>query len=160
MQASIEDAYGNVVTTASGKVSVAFANNPTGATLGGTLTVTASQGVASFTNLTINKTGSGYTLRVSSSGLTSATSNPINVTKTGQTASTLSAPAGNPATDLSLAPLVLDSPDLWDGLGFKKRLTVDLMKLVRLWQGSGSGSSAGLLPSRPDPTRSESGWTA
>ena len=66
MQASIEDAYGNVVTTASGNVSVAFASNPTGATLGGTLTVTASAGVASFTNLTINKTGSGYTLRVSS----------------------------------------------------------------------------------------------
>ena len=48
LQASIEDAYGNVVTTATGTVSVAFANNPTGATLGGTLSVTASQGVASF----------------------------------------------------------------------------------------------------------------
>ena len=44
MQASIEDAYGNVVTTASGTVSVAFANNPTGATLGGTLSVTAQPG--------------------------------------------------------------------------------------------------------------------
>jgi uncharacterized delta-60 repeat protein len=31
------------------------------------------------------------------------------------------APAGSPTTDLSLAPLVLDSPDLWDGLRFKKR---------------------------------------
>jgi hypothetical protein len=120
MQASIEDAYGNVVTTASGTVSVAFANNPTGATLGGTLTVTTSGGVASFTNLMINKTGSGYTLQVSSSGLTSATSNPINVTKKGSSPSTPLAPAGNPATDLLLAPLVLDSPDLWDGLSFKK----------------------------------------
>jgi hypothetical protein len=119
--ASIEDAYGNVLTTASGTVSVAFASNPTGATLGGTTSVTTSQGVASLTNLTINKTGSGYTLQVSSSGLTSATSNPINVTKNGQSASVLSAPAGSPAPDLSLAPLVLDSPDLWDGLGFKKR---------------------------------------
>ena len=121
LKASIEDAYGNVVTTASGPVSVAFASNPTGATLSGTLTVSASQGVANFTNLTINKVGSGYTLRVTGSGLTSATSNPIGVTKTGQTASVLSAPIGNPATDLSMAPLVLDSPDLWDGLGFKKR---------------------------------------
>ena len=83
--------------------------------------MTASQGVASFTNLTINKIGSGYTLQVSSSGLTSATSNPINVTKNGKAPSTLLAPAGSPATDLSLAPLVLDSPDLWDGLRFKKR---------------------------------------
>jgi virginiamycin B lyase len=120
LKASIEDAYGNVVTTASGTVSAAFANNPTGATLGGALTVTASQGVASFTNLTINKTGSGYTLLVSSSGLASATSNPINVTKNGMASSTLSAPTGSLSTDLSLAPLVLDSPDLWDGLGFKR----------------------------------------
>ena len=121
MKASIEDMYGNVVTTASGAVSVAFASNPTGATLGGTTSVTTSQGVASFTNLTINKIGSGYTLQVSSSGLTSATSNPINVTKNGHAATSLLAPAGNPATDLSLAPLVLDSPDLWDGLRFKNR---------------------------------------
>jgi hypothetical protein len=112
-----------VVTTASGTVSVAFANNPTGATLGGTRTVTTSQGVASFTNLTINKIGTGYTLRVSSSGLTSATSNPINVTQNGKAPSTLlaSPPSGTTAADLSLAPLVLDSPDLWDGLRFKKR---------------------------------------
>src|SRR5262249_36552997 len=89
LQASIGDVYGNVVTTASGTVSVAFANNPTGATLGGTLSVTTSQGVASFTNLTINQIGSGYTLGISSSGLTSATSNPINVTKNGHAASTL-----------------------------------------------------------------------
>jgi hypothetical protein len=121
LQASIEDAYGNLVTTASGTVSVAFASNPTGATLGGTLTVTASQGVASFTNLTINKVGSGYTLRVSSSGLTSTVSNYINVTKSGKTPMPLSSPAGVAAPDLALAPLVLDSPDLWDGLGHKKR---------------------------------------
>ena len=34
LQASIEDQYGNVVTTATNTVSVAFANNPTGATAG------------------------------------------------------------------------------------------------------------------------------
>jgi hypothetical protein len=77
--------------------------------------------VASFTNLSINKVGSGYTLQVSSSGLTSATSNPINVTKTGKAPSTLLIPAENSATQLPMAPLVLDSPDLWDGLRFKKR---------------------------------------
>ena len=82
----------------------------------------ASQGVASFTNLTINMIGSGYTLQVSSSpALTLPVSSPINVTKNGKTASTLFAPAGSPATALSLAPLVFDSPDLWDGLRFKKR---------------------------------------
>jgi hypothetical protein len=122
MKASIEDTYGNVVTTDSTTVvSVGFANNPTGATLGGTKSVTVSQGVASFTNLTINKTGSGYTLQVTSTGLPSATSNPINVSQNGKAPVRLLPPAGSPSPDLSLAPLVLDSPDLWDGLRFKKR---------------------------------------
>jgi hypothetical protein len=80
--------------------------------------------VASFNNLTINNLGSSYTLRVSSSSLIPATSNPINVTQNGKAPSTLlaSAPAASPAPDLSLAPLVLDSPDLWDGPRFKNRL--------------------------------------
>jgi hypothetical protein len=103
LKASVEDAYGNVVTTDSGTVSVAFASNPTGATLGGTLSVTANQGVASFTNLTINKTGSGYTLRVVRSGLTSATSNPINVTKNGMTSALaiIPNPGASPASTIA-----------------------------------------------------------
>jgi hypothetical protein len=121
MTAAIEDAYGNVVTTASKTVSVAFANNPAGATLGGTLSVAASQGVASFANLTINKVGTGYTLRVSSSGLASSTSNAINVTKNGNAPSGLSVPAANAVAEFALAPLVLDSPDLWDGGRSKRR---------------------------------------
>jgi streptogramin lyase len=122
LKASIEDTYGNVVTTASGTVSVAFASNPTGATLGGTLSVTASQGVASFTNLTINKVGSGDMLRVSSSGLSAAVSTFINVTRSGKTPTPLSPPAWVAAPGLALAPLVLDSPDLWDGVRPRKRL--------------------------------------
>jgi hypothetical protein len=119
-QASIEDQYGNVVTTATNTVKVAFANNPTGATLGGALSVTASQGVATFSGLTINKTGVGYTLQVSSSSLSSAVTSAISVTKTGKSPSSLSAPAGTTAPDPLLAPLVLDSPDLHESLKLKK----------------------------------------
>jgi virginiamycin B lyase len=121
MQASIEDQYGNVVNTANNTVSVAFASNPPGATLGGTLSVSASQGVATFSNLVINKTGSGYSLKVSSSGLSSAVTNAINVTKNGMSGG-VAAPSATATTtpDSFLAPLVLDSPDLWGGLRFKK----------------------------------------
>jgi len=120
LQASIEDQYGNVVTTANSSVSVAFANNPTGAALGGALTVTASQGIAAFSGLTINQVGSGYTLRVTSSGLSSAVTNAINVTKSGKSSASVAQGGGN-VPDPFLAPLVLDSPDLWDGLRFKSR---------------------------------------
>jgi hypothetical protein len=119
-QASIEDQYGNVVTTATNTVKVAFARNPAGAILGGTLSVTASQGVASFSGLTISKVGNGYTLQVTSNGLSSAVTNAINVTKTGNSGA-IAAPVGGSTPDPLLAPLVLDSPDLWDGLGLYRR---------------------------------------
>jgi virginiamycin B lyase len=119
-QASIEDQYGNVVPSATNTVKVAFAKNPTGAALGGTLSVTASQGVATFAGLTINKTGSGYTFQVTSNGLSSAVTNAINVTKNGAS-SAIAAPGGSTTPSPLLAPLVLDSPDLWDGLRFEKR---------------------------------------
>ncbi|MFI5456839.1 MAG: hypothetical protein ACHRXM_15450 [Isosphaerales bacterium] len=120
LQAYIEDQYGNMVTTAANTVSVAFANNPAGATLGGTLSVTASQGVATFSGLTINKVGNGYTLQVSSSGLSSAVTSAINVTKNGMS-NAIVAPAATGAPDPLLAPPVLDSPDLLDSVGLKKR---------------------------------------
>jgi streptogramin lyase len=122
LQAAIEDAYGNVETSASNTVKVAMANNPTGAKLGGTLSLKATNGVSTFSGLTINKVGTGYTLQVSSSGLSSATTGPIAVTNTAaiilpSTGTT----AGAIAPDPFLAPLVLDSPDFLDSLGLKKR---------------------------------------
>ena len=48
---------------------MALANNPSGATLGGTLTVTAQDGVADFSDLTLNEAGTGYTLDVSGVGV-------------------------------------------------------------------------------------------
>jgi len=83
--------------------------------------VKASKGVAAFSGLTLTKVGTGYTLAVSSSGLTGATTSPITVTKTGADI-VLSGPGGTSAPDPLLAPLVLDSPDLWAGLGLKKRV--------------------------------------
>ena len=61
-------------------MSVALANNPTGAMLGGTLTPPASNGIAIFSGLTLTKATAGYTLGVSSSGLSSATSSAVTVT--------------------------------------------------------------------------------
>ncbi len=78
-----EDQYGNLATTFGGSVAVALLNNPGGATLGGTLALTAQGGVATFSGLTLNEVGTGYTLQVSSTGLTAATTQPFNVTAVG-----------------------------------------------------------------------------
>ncbi len=60
---SVEDAYNNVVTDYSGSVKVILSTNPGSAKLGGTTTVTVSQGVATFTDLTIDKVDAGYKLQ-------------------------------------------------------------------------------------------------
>jgi uncharacterized delta-60 repeat protein len=119
LSAAIEDAYGNVETSASSTVKVAMDNNPGGAKLGGTLSVKASKGVATFSGLTLNKVGTGYTLELTSSGLTSVVTIPITVTKTSPNVA-LSPPAAAP--DVLLAPLVLDTVELPGSLGLKKRL--------------------------------------
>jgi hypothetical protein len=70
-----EDANGNPVPGFSGPVTLALDNNPSNATLGGTLTVNAINGVADFSDLTLNKVGPlqtnspGYTLQATATGL-------------------------------------------------------------------------------------------
>ena len=74
-----EDSSGNVDTSFDGSVAVALASNPGGATLGGTLNVTAQSGVATFSGLTLDQVGAGYTLQLSSNGLTAGTTSPFDV---------------------------------------------------------------------------------
>lgn len=68
------DVDGNVVTTFTGTISLGLLNNPNGATLAGTTTIAAVNGVATFANLALNAAGSGYALKASSVALTEATS--------------------------------------------------------------------------------------
>jgi hypothetical protein len=59
-----------------------MANNPggAGASLGGTQTVSAVNGVATFSGLTLSTAGAGYVLVITSNGLTQALTAPITVT--------------------------------------------------------------------------------
>ena len=81
---TVESSNGLIDTSFNGSVSLALATNPGGATLGGTLTVTAQNGLATFTGLTLNKVGAGYTLQATSNGLTAATTHSITVTASTQ----------------------------------------------------------------------------
>ena len=64
-----ENASGAVVVADFSNVTVAIASGPAGATLGGTTTVTAQNGVATFSNLTLSAPGA-YTLTVVDGPLT------------------------------------------------------------------------------------------
>ena len=77
---SIEDAFGNVVTSATNQITVSIQNNPSSGILGGTTAVNAAGGVSAFSNLTIDKAGAGYTLAAASTGLTGSVSSAFSVT--------------------------------------------------------------------------------
>ncbi len=78
----IVDASDHVVTSSGAPVTVAVGNNPGRATLGGTTTVGAVDGVATFSDLTLNQPGNGYTLTASSPRIKGATSSAFDETTT------------------------------------------------------------------------------
>jgi hypothetical protein len=81
VQVCVQDGVGNTVTTATNNITLTIGTNPGGATLGGTLTVAATNGTgcATFSNLTLSTAGTGYTLTASATSLTGATSNAFNI---------------------------------------------------------------------------------
>src|SRR5207248_2613246 len=97
VQVAIQDASGSTVTPATASMTVALGTKPSGASLFGTVTVVAVNGVATFSTLSVNDVGTGYTLTASASGLTGATSASFNVTPCAAT---------TPATLLVCGPAV------------------------------------------------------
>jgi hypothetical protein len=78
VQVELQDAFGNRCPS-NATVALAFANNPSAATLIGAAPESAVDGVASFGDLTIVRTGAGYTLQASSSGFAPVTSEGFDV---------------------------------------------------------------------------------
>jgi hypothetical protein len=78
----LEDSTGAVVTTDDTAVTLSIAAGPAGATLGGTLTVKAVEGVAKFAGITPSTAGT-YVLTASDASLTPATSAAFAVTPAG-----------------------------------------------------------------------------
>ncbi len=77
---SLDYLTGLVDTTYHGTVTLALATSrSTGATLGGTLTATAQNGVATFTGLTLNQVGTGYRLMAYTDPLTTTLTIPLTV---------------------------------------------------------------------------------
>jgi hypothetical protein len=79
VEVGIEDALGNLVTTATNSVDLRIGFNPSNGSLGGTTTLNAASGVATFSDLTVDQPGTGYTLVAGSGSLTAPTSPAFNV---------------------------------------------------------------------------------
>lgn len=103
---AVQDAAGNIVTSATTSIAISLGTNISGAALGGTTTVAAVAGIATFSNLSVNKSGTGYTLVAAATGLTSATSNAFTATVAAAIATQLafSAQPSNAAVGATMAP--------------------------------------------------------
>jgi hypothetical protein len=82
VQVTIQDSFGNRVTSATDNVTLALASRPGGGVLSGTRSVASVAGIASFTGLSIDEGGDGYSLAASSGSLTGAVSGSFNVSST------------------------------------------------------------------------------
>lgn len=79
-QVAAQDSAGVTDTVFTGTVTIGLGSHPDGATLTGTLTVTAVRGgVATFGDLRIDRAGSGYTFTASAISLIGATSTSFTV---------------------------------------------------------------------------------
>ena len=79
VQVSVLDASANLVPGAGNAVTLSLGPNSGGASLSGSVTGNAVDGVATFSDLTVSKAGTDYTLIASAAGLTAATSTPFDV---------------------------------------------------------------------------------
>jgi uncharacterized repeat protein (TIGR03803 family) len=81
VKATAEDANGNPVPNFSGPVTIGLDPMQSGV-LGGTLTVSAVNGVADFPDLSVNMVGAGYRLKATADGLSSMDTTPFTVALT------------------------------------------------------------------------------
>lgn len=82
---TVQDNFGNTVTSSTASIGVAIGTNPSSGVLAGTTNRSAVAGIAAFGDLTVAQAGTGYTLSATSTGLTAATSTAFNVIATGGT---------------------------------------------------------------------------
>jgi hypothetical protein len=135
------DQAGTAIPDETGAVTVAFGDNPAGATLAGTLTENAIAGVATFPDLSVALTGVGFTL-VATADQLNATSNTFSITpgagsRAAFSVSPTSVTAGSP-----IIPAVQVS--LLDPNGKVLPFATDLVTL-NLGQNAGGGTLLGVL---------------
>ena len=81
IEVEIQDAFGNR-TPDTDTITLAINNNPGGAALSGTTSVSAATGVATFSDINLDQVADGYTLSATAAGLTLGVSSAFNIIAT------------------------------------------------------------------------------
>ncbi len=80
VRVALVDRFGNIDTFNTSSVTLALVGGPTGASLGGTITVKAIDGIATFSDLSVSVAGQGYQLRATSGTLPPVSSTAFTIT--------------------------------------------------------------------------------
>jgi uncharacterized repeat protein (TIGR03803 family) len=112
---SLENDLGVVDATNQGTVTLSLASGPGLATVGGTLSVAAVNGVATFPGLTFDTAGA-YTLTASSAGLTSDTTNSITVVPAAASQLAVSQQPTAAVAGQAIGPVIVDVEDAFGNL--------------------------------------------
>lgn len=134
------DAFGNLVPSFTGSVTVALLANPGGATLSGLQAVAAVTGQATFADLTLDRPGVGYTLVSSASGLAPDTSVVFEVRANVPTQLVFVVQPSNATAGVAIAPAVQVA--LKDALGNTVTTATDSIA-VAIGSNPGSGTLSG-----------------
>ena len=139
MRVTVEDTYGNTVTTDNATaVTLGLDTNPSNGTLGGTVTQVASGGVATFADLSLDDAASGYALAATSSpSYGTVTSDPFDVATGPATQLVFSGEPTDTAQGATVAPAVEITVE--DAAG--NVVTTDNSTTVTLALGSNPGAS-------------------
>ncbi len=114
VRVQIQDVEGNLHTGSTAEVTLTLGSNPGSATLAGTTTVVAVNGVATFTDLSLDRTARGYMLQASTAALPSVMSPAFEVTTEAPSRLVF---RGMPATLAAGASLAAIEVELQDGQG-------------------------------------------
>ncbi len=105
IQVAVQDATGATVTSSTASVTLVLEPTASGATLGGTRTVAAVNGVATFAGLSVTKAGTGYSLRATAANLADGTSTAFAVNPGPATQLAITTqPGGSASSGSPLAP--------------------------------------------------------
>ncbi|MCA9794306.1 MAG: hypothetical protein KC910_21010, partial [Candidatus Eremiobacteraeota bacterium] len=132
----IRDINNIIVPDATNPVTLTLSNAP-GATLMGTTTVNAVNGVATFTGLSVDIVGMGYTLNASSPGLTGASSSTFNVTPAAASAVLVTAQPQNIDSGGMIPSFTVDLRDAFGNLDTNSNAAV-MVTLVPVNGGMGT----------------------
>ncbi|MFI5455745.1 MAG: choice-of-anchor Q domain-containing protein, partial [Isosphaerales bacterium] len=131
------DQYNNLTNSTAG-ITVALSNNPTSAVLGGTIPVSAVNGIATFSDLTVSKAGTSYTLVASSAGpLVSPPSSPFDIDRRAITVTAATNSKTYDGTTTATATPTITSGSLATG---------DLPAFTETYNTKNAGTSKPLIP--------------